>query len=393
MKDGIETLRRDMTRLRERVTDTGTAGARPADTQPLRSELLSAEQLSAHAVEMADWYGVDMSGGDDRLLPRLAENETILVETFTLITAALEKNRRIAPAGEWLLDNFYLVEEQVRTARRHLPLGYSRRLPRLENGPLAGYPRVYFIARELIAHNDGRVDLDVLTAFVEAYQTVAPLRLGELWAVPIMLRLALIENLRRVSTRIGANRVDSDNASVWADRMIEVAEQDPKSMILVVAEMARSDPPMTSAFVAELARQLRGRSPVLTLALTWIEQRLSEMSLTIEQMIQMETRAQAADQVSIGNSITSLRTLDGIDWRVFVERLSIVERVLRSNPQDPYAAMDFATRDRYRHVVETARAPRTRSRRRRWHGGPWSSRSTGACASAARTGRPTSGTS
>ena len=181
---------------------------------------------------------------------------------------------------------------------------------------------------------------------------MAPLRLGELWAVPIMLRLALIENLRRVSTRIGANRVDSDNASVWADRMIEVAEQDPKSMILVVAEMARSDPPMTSAFVAELARQLRGRSPVLTLALSWIEQRLSEMSLTIEQMVQMETRAQAADQVSIGNSITSLRTLDGIDWRIFVERLSFVERALRGNPQDPYAAMDFATRDRYRHVVE-----------------------------------------
>jgi hypothetical protein len=86
---------------------------------------------------MAHWYGVDMGGGDDRLLPRLAENETILVETFTLITAALEMNRRIAPAGEWLLDNFYLIEEQVRTARRHLPLGYSRRLPRLENGPLA----------------------------------------------------------------------------------------------------------------------------------------------------------------------------------------------------------------------------------------------------------------
>ena len=192
----------------------------------------------------------------------------------------------------------------------------------------------------------------MLSSFVEAYQSVAPLRLGELWAVPIMLRLALIENLRRVSTRIGANRVDSDNASVWADRMIEIAEQDPKSMILVVAEMARSDPPMTSAFVAELARQLRGRSPVLTLALSWIEQRLSEEGLTIEQMVQMETQAQAADQVSIGNSITSLRTLDGIDWRVFVERLSFVERALRSNPQDPYAAMDFATRDRYRHVVE-----------------------------------------
>lgn len=352
MTGGLELLRRDMTRFREQVIEGKTTGSHTSDTQPLRAELLSADQLSIHAREMTGWYGVDMHGGEDRLLPRLAENEAVLLETFTLITAALDKNRRIAPAGEWLLDNFYLVEEQVRTARRHLPLGYSRRLPRLENGPLAGYPRVYFIARELIAHNDGRVDLEVLSDFVGAYQSIHPLQLGELWAIPIMLRLALIENLRRVSVRIGANRVDSDSASVWADRMIEVAEADPKSMILIVAEMARSDPPMTSAFVAELARQLRGRSPVLAIALTWIEQRLSEESLTIEQMIQLETRAQAADQVSIGNSITSLRALDGIDWREFVERLSVVELALRENPQDPYAAMDFATRDRYRHVIE-----------------------------------------
>ena len=352
MTSGLELLRRDIARLRERVTEGAATGPHCSDTQPLRAELLSADQLSVHAREMTGWYGVAMQGGEDRLLPRLAENEAVLVETFALITAALEKNRRIAPAGEWLLDNFYLIEEQIRTARRHLPLGYSRRLPCLETGPLAGYPRVYFIARELIAHNDGRVDQEVLSAFVGAYQSVTPLLLGELWAIPIMLRLALIENLRRVSIRIGANRVDSDSATLWADRMIEIAERDPKSMILVVAKMAESEPPMTSAFVAELARQLRGRSPVLSIALTWIEQRLAEESLTIEQMIQLETRSQAADQVSIGNSITSLRTLEGIDWREFVERLSVVEQVLRENPQDPYGAMDFATRDRYRHVVE-----------------------------------------
>ena len=350
--NGLELLRKDIARLRERVTEGATTGPHRSDTLPLRGELLSADQLSVHAREMTGWYGVALQGGEDHLLPRLAENEEVLVETFSLVTAALEKNRRIAPAGEWLLDNFYLIEEQIRTTRRHLPLGYSRRLPCLVTGPLAGYPRVYFIARELIAHNDGRVDEEVLISFVEAFQSVTPLLLGELWAIPIMVRLALIENLRRVSAQIGANRMDSDSASLWADRMIDVAERDPKSMILVVAEMAESDPPMTSAFVAELARQLRGRSPVLSIALTWIEQRLAEESQSIEQMIQLETRSQAADQVSIGNSITSLRTLDGIDWREFVERLSIVEHVLRENPQDPYGAMDFATRDRYRHVVE-----------------------------------------
>ena len=120
--------------------------------------------------------------------------------------------------------------------------------------------------------------------------------------------------------------------------------------------MARSDPPMTSAFVAELARRLQGQSPALALPLTWIEQRLAEPGLTIEQLVQAGNQNQAADQVSIGNSIGSLRFLGAVDWREFVESLSVVEQVLREDPAGVYAAMDFATRDRYRHVVERDRA-------------------------------------
>ena len=211
---------------------------------------------------------------------------------------------------------------------------------------------MYHIARELIAHSDGRIDTESLFGFIDAYQSVTPLLLGELWAIPIMFRLALIENLRRIADIISANRRDRDSATHWVDRMTEVAREDPKNLILVIADMARSDPPLTSAFVAEMARQLQGRSGALLFPLTWIEQRLSERNLTVEQMINAETQAQAADQVSFGNSINSLRLLDTMDWREFVERLSLVEHTLRSDPADEYAAMDFETRDRYRHVVE-----------------------------------------
>ena len=116
--------------------------------------------------------------------------------------------------------------------------------------------------------------------------------------------------------------------------------------------MARSNPPMTSAFVAELARRLQGHGPALALPLTWIEQRLSESHLTIEQLVQAGTQQQAADQVSISNSIGSLRFLGAMDWREFVETMSVVEQMLREDPGGVYGSMDFATRDRYRHVVE-----------------------------------------
>jgi cellobiose phosphorylase len=322
------------------------------DEPPLRSELFSSDQMKQHGKTLAVSHKLGPRSVPDRLLARLAENEDVLTGACNLLAAAVKANRRIAPAGEWLLDNFYLIEEQIRTARRHLPKGYSRELPRLLSGPSAGLPRVYDIALETISHGDGRVDPETLGSFVAAYQTVTFLTLGELWAIPIMLRLALIENLRRVGARVATSLIDRNRAAHWAEQMTEIAEKDPKNLILVTADMARSNPPMVSSFVAEFTRRLQGQSPALALPLTWIEQRLSEAGLTIEQVVRSEGRQQAADQVSIGNSIGSLRFLGAMDWREFVERMSVVEQALREDPGGVYGKMDIATRDRYRHAVE-----------------------------------------
>ncbi|HWG86913.1 MAG TPA: hypothetical protein VN679_03950, partial [Candidatus Acidoferrales bacterium] len=285
--------------------------------------------MKHHGKLLAASHMVARGRASDQLLSRLADNEKVLSETCHLLTTAIKANRRIAPAGEWLLDNFYLIEQQIRTARRHLPKGYSQALPRLFKGSSAGLPRVYDLALETISHGDARVDPESLSGFVEAYQTVTALKLGELWAIPIMLRLALIENLRRVAAELAAERIDRNLADSWADKMTEVAEKDPKNLILVIADMARSNPPMVSSFIAELARRLQGQGPALALPLTWIEQRLSESGSTIEELVRSENQRQATDQVSISNSIASLRFLDATDWREFVETMSIVERTLR----------------------------------------------------------------
>ena len=319
---------------------------------PLRAELFSADQMARHGVRLAAEHLLTPGRMPDQLLSRLATNETVLLETCDLLTAAVAAKHRITPAGEWLLDNFYLIEEQIRTARRHLPKGYSRELPALAKGASAALPRVYDIALKTIAHGDGRVDPDGLSRFVAAYQTATPLKLGELWAIPIMLRLALIENLRRVAAGIAAGRRDRDQAVAWADKLTEIAHQDPKNLILVIADMARSKPPMTTPFVSELARRLQGQGPALALPLTWIEQQLAESGLSIEQLVRSGNQRQAADQVSISNSIGSLRLLGTLDWREFVESMSVVEQVLRTDPARAYAGMDFASRDRYRHVIE-----------------------------------------
>ena len=175
--------------------------ARPlpaASEPPLRAELFSLEQLTRHARDLATQHQIASRHGSHRLLVRLDQNEQVLRD-YNRATYAADQTRRVTHAAEWLLDNFHLIEEQIQLARRHLPLGYSRELPRLQKGPSAGLPRVYDLVLELISHVDAQIDAEPLRAFVAAYQTVAALKLGELWAVPIMLRLALIENLRRVT--------------------------------------------------------------------------------------------------------------------------------------------------------------------------------------------------
>ena len=323
-----------------------------ANEAPLRSELFSAEQMQQHGKILAGMHELKPGRSRDNLLARLAQNEKILLKIHSLLTEDIKGDIQITPAGEWLLDNFYLIEDQIRTAKLHLPRGYSRELPHLLSGPSAGLVRVYDIALETISHGDGRVDPESLSSFVCAYQSVTTLKLGELWAIPIMLRLALIENLRRVATRIAADRIDRHSARHWADQMTEIAAQDPKSLILTIADMARSNPPIARSFVAELTRRLQGQGPALALPLTWIEQLLSETGLTIEQLVRSENQQQAADQVSMSNSIGSLRLLSAIDWREFVEANSLVEERLKKDPSGAYANMDFATRDQYRHCVE-----------------------------------------
>ena len=319
---------------------------------PLRSQLLSAEQMQRHGRALAKFHCLREDAARDQLLARLTDNALMLERASDLLTGAVQSGRSLTPAGEWLLDNYYLIEEQIGMARRHLPPRYSGELPQLANENMSGLPRVYDIALNAISHGDGRVDAQGLNRYLTAYQTVTPLTLGELWAVPIMLRLTLIENLRRIAARLIDDRQDRNRADLWADRLTAAAESDPKSLVLVIADMVRSEPPRSSSFVAEFTRRLQGKSAALALPLTWVEQWLDDFGQNIEQLVQGENQQQAAAQVSISNTIGSLRFLTTMDWREFVETLSVVEQTLRQDPSGTHGEMDFATRDHYRHIVE-----------------------------------------
>ena len=318
------------------------------DESSQRSELFSNAQMERYGKILAHTHKLSPDKLPYYLLKRLADNEAVITQNCYELNAGIKTS--VMPAGEWLLDNYYLIEEQIRTVRQHLPKSFGKGLPSLMS-PFS-CPRVYNIASEAIAHGDGRWDVASLTSYLTAYQQVTPLTLGEVWALPGMLRLALIENVRRISMDVIKAQRERNLAGTWITKIFECAENKPADLITVIADMARSRPPMTSAFVAELVRRLQGHGNVLSLPLTWVDQCLAEQGITSESLIQSFSQQLAASQLSISNSIAGLRLLSETDWADFAETISVVEQVLRNDPARIYPGMHFDTRDHYRHIIE-----------------------------------------
>ena len=301
----------------------------PWDTDDLiRSELFSIERLEEHAASLAQAQQVTAQPITRRSLSsRLRDNEAVLLAAYRDIAATVSARRSITPAAEWLLDNYHLVEEQIREIREDLPPSFYRLLPKLAAGPLTGHPRVFGLAWAFVAHTDSRFDPTALRAFVRAYQRIQPLTIGELWAVAITLRIVLVENLRRAAARIVGNRDARQAADAVADRLLGVngAAGEPEYAL----ERTPYGADLPPAFVVQLARRLRDQDPRVTPALHWLEQRLGAVGQNIEQIVRDEHQKQGASNVTVRNIITSMRLLSDLDWPKFFEDVSLVDEQLR----------------------------------------------------------------
>jgi cyclic beta-1,2-glucan synthetase len=327
---------------------------------PIRGELLGAENLAERARALAGEQRLMVGDGGrgQPLLARLHETRGILDDAYARLSAAAAAGADVGPAGEWLLDNYHVVREHVREVRESLPRSYYRELPKLASGPLRGYPRMYEIAVTLIAHTEGRINSENVELFVGAFQQGAAFSLGELWALPAMLRLGLIENARRMALRTVQRLDEVEDADRWAARIHDAHAKGGPALGAAFDELVHGHPPLTAIFVSRFLHQLRLAGDTFT-PLVWLEQWLAEDGLSAEEAAARSAQRLALTQVVTANSITSLRAIAHMDWRSFVERQSGMEAVLREDPSGFYARMTFATRDRYRHVVELI-AKRTR---------------------------------
>src|SRR6185312_13868679 len=263
-------------------------------------------------------------------------------------TRSTHTGRAITPAAEWLVDNYHLVEREIREIRAALPPGYYRQLPKLTDGPFKGYPRVLGVAWAFVAHTDSHFDTELLFRFVRAYQQVQPLTIGELWAVAITLRIVLVENLRRLADLIMHSSDARQEANQLADRLLGVggyAAEQPATVLTVRAGTALSD-----AFAVQLVHRLRDQDPSVTPALTWLDQHLTAQGSTADTVVHDELQRQGSGVVTVRNIITSMRMISDVDWPELFERMSLVHEVLAAG--GAFRDMDFPTRNLYRSTIE-----------------------------------------
>jgi cyclic beta-1,2-glucan synthetase len=263
------------------------------DEAPIRFELFSTERLEQHAVSLAQAQKISVRNEGLKLIPRVRENATVLLEAYKAVAREVREQHAITPAAEWLLDNFHVIEEQVSDIHVDLPESYYRELPKLAEGMLAGYPRVYGIAWALVAHTDSRFAPDLLTLFVRAYQNVEPLTLGELWAIPIALRVLLVENLRRLAVRIMRSQNGRRLADEFVDRIEQVAAQsdnpDPLFPGAVLPAVA-----LRQAYAVQILQRLHDPHPGAVLSLDFLNDWLNEQGVSLDEIVQREQADQLA---------------------------------------------------------------------------------------------------
>ena len=319
----------------------------------MRDASLSSEELEGHAKKIAIEHAVSIKKRSLKSpIIRMNENYKFILNVYQDLSEDLQKKAAIPPASEWLLDNFYIIEKQVKGMRRDLKKSDYIRLPILKSGPLKGQIRIFAVAVELVAHTDGQIDEKILTDYLKAYQSHAVLFDREIVALPMMITLALIENIRVLCEEIKKTQSQWHKADKIFTKWLENEGDDTKKTIKLFEDSLQSLDETNPSFVEHLFYRLRRSGRSYVEVLRTMDENLNKLGATTEEITQKEHGAQSVNTVSMGNTITSIHFFSSLDWSELFESVSMVEQILKQDPDGTYPLMDIATRSHYRTIVE-----------------------------------------
>lgn len=313
---------------------------------------LKGEDLKSHANYISDYHyeKFKTTNSKKKIMKGIDKNYKDILKGYEYIDREIRFNRDIIPAAEWLMDNIYLIEKEYKDIKHSLPEYCYKSLPGINKGLFKGYPRVYHIAMEIVSHMDGKIDENGINSFIDNYQKQIILTNAELWALPNMIRIALLQNIGSITNKIVTIHDEKKKADKMANKLIEAANNE--NLEKEVNNIISDDPKFTVYFAGHLLKVLRDNGIDDKSVYEWIENKLESIESNSEKVVTAEHQIEIRFQLSIGNCINSIRAIEALNWKSVFEKLSYMEAVLRNDPSGIYSSMDFQSRDYYRHNLE-----------------------------------------
>lgn len=319
----------------------------------MRNALLTKTELDSHAKLTASEHAVGKRKNYLNLpLLWINQNYDIILSVYKELNAEIRKKRPVPPAAEWLLDNFYLIEEQVNSIRRDFDLKDYFKLPVLKSGFLKGYARVFAIAVEIILHTDGQINEKVVSDYLDAYQSHNNLFEREIWNLPLVIRMALIDDIKHQCVKIRNALQQWRKADDALNDSPNNGMPDTDRILKAYEDSLESGEKTNAAFLDHLLYRLRRSGHNHSQILIALDEFHARAGVTTPQIIQREHTARSVNTVSLGNCITSLRLIATLDWGELLDKASRVNEILSRDPDGTYPKMDSATRSMYRGKVE-----------------------------------------
>lgn len=316
-------------------------------------EVYSGQRLDALAEALAKTQEVRRKPVAGRPLKgRVVKCRRLLAQVYEQIEADIDQKRLIPPAAEWIVDNFHVIQAQVQTLQVHLSSRSYKNLPKLEGRALKGLPRIYGVLRLFAEHTDCQLEPDLLFSYLKNYQKEQPLEMSELWALSMILGTIYLENLAEIGTYLQESLRAKARANALADEILGLGEKAPRSVETILAVLDKET--RSPGFLVYLLQRLRFQEARMDLLTTWVERQVARQKSDVESLVSHDQALQVAANTRARNIINSFRLMVSFDWQEFFEKVSLVDMTLRQNAM--YGNMDFITRDRYRHRVESLSA-------------------------------------
>ena len=283
-------------------------------------------------------------------IPRLKDNFEYITNVYNILTEHLKLGIPIHPAGEWILDNYYIVEKTVKTIIKEMPLKKYISFLGIENGNYKGFARIYVLASEIIAYTDAVIDRNNLANLLQAYQSKKNLSMDEIWNIGLFLQIALIENIRGICEKIYSSQMQKYKVENIIERLVENKESLKFKNMSSNKSVGYGE--MKYPFIEYMSYRLKQYGKQAYAFLNILEEQVDKMGLSIAEVIQKEHFDIAVKKVSMGNSITSINTIIRVNFLEIFEQINGVEDILKQDPTGVYEKMDYKTRSYYRHEIE-----------------------------------------